>query len=122
MCRAILCFSHGFGNELSFANIEPQQLESWIGFVTRASGAYPSTESGSKECDLMASKKDKKKKEREKRVAKQKLQEAARLREIRKAAAEKEAGSSTMSKKVASDVAAKTKFEESTKPPRKLGG
>ena len=68
----------------------------------------------------MAKNRDKKKKEREKRVAQKKLAEAARRRAEKKDA-EKKAGS-VMSKNIASAAAAKTKFEESTQLPRKLGG
>ncbi|MFK7820690.1 MAG: hypothetical protein AB8G99_18365 [Planctomycetaceae bacterium] len=69
----------------------------------------------------MAKNKDKKKKEREKRVAKKKLEEAAKRRETLKEAAEKDS-TGVMSKKISKDAASKANYEKSTQLPRKLGG
>ena len=69
----------------------------------------------------MAKNRDKKKKDREKRVAKKKLAEAAKRRADRKSAEDKKSGS-VISKNISSAADAKTKYEESTKLPRKLGG
>lgn len=69
----------------------------------------------------MAKNKDKKKKDREKRVAKKKLEIAAKRRAEQKANTEKDAGG-VMSKKISGDAAAKASFDQSTKLPKKLGG